>query len=127
MQGFKMRLPGSFWMVRKSALGCLEKSLFVQTTPSLFHCLVTPGAASLLLTTFETCTRQMPSIKQPRYFYKYCFRHQNIFSNQLFAQERVFPLQSVMEVVFWCSNEQRQFRLPEIEALADMLGIQVPP
>jgi len=30
-----------------------------------------------------------------------------------------------MEVVFWCSNEQRQFRLPEIEALADMLGIQV--
>ena len=30
-----------------------------------------------------------------------------------------------MKFVFWCSNEQRQFRLAELDAIIHMLGLQV--
>ena len=30
-----------------------------------------------------------------------------------------------MKFVFWCSNEQRQFRLAELDSLIHMLGFQV--
>ena len=29
-----------------------------------------------------------------------------------------------MKFVFWCSNEQRQFRLAELDAIIHMLGLQ---
>ena len=32
---------------------------------------------------------------------------------------------SKMKFVFWCSNEQRQFRLAELDSLIHMLGFQV--
>ena len=30
-----------------------------------------------------------------------------------------------MKFVFWCSNEQRQFRLAELDSIIHMLGLQV--